>query len=75
MRVVSWNVNGFRAVLKNSRKRLEAFLDALDADIICLQETKVASTCGCSTVQYSTITSYTVERAHTARINYYTANT
>ena len=54
MRVVSWNVNGLRAVLKNSRKRLKAFLDALDADIVCLQETKLASTCAYST-QYSTV--------------------
>lgn len=42
MKVVSWNVNGLRASLKNNsqRKSLKEFLDALEADIICLQETK-----------------------------------
>lgn len=37
MRLVSWNVNGLRAVMKKN------FVDALasmDADVICLQETK-----------------------------------
>ncbi|MBQ3957906.1 MAG: exodeoxyribonuclease III, partial [Bacteroidaceae bacterium] len=38
MRLVSWNVNGLRAVVgKNFR---EAF-EALDADFFCLQETKM----------------------------------
>jgi exodeoxyribonuclease III len=38
MKLVSWNVNGIRAV---ERKGLFApFLAALDADIVCLQETK-----------------------------------
>ena len=38
MKLVSWNVNGIRAVV---RKGLFApFLDAFDADIICFQETK-----------------------------------
>ena len=38
MKIVSWNVNGFRAVLN------KGFMDAfasLDADIFCLQETKL----------------------------------
>ena len=38
MRFVSWNVNGLRAVMK------KGFLDtfnALDADLFCLQETKL----------------------------------
>ena len=38
MRLISWNVNGLRAVLK------KGFLDifyALDADVFCLQETKL----------------------------------
>ena len=47
MRIVSWNVNGLRAVLKNSGKNLRGFLDSLEADIICLQETKAASGCVC----------------------------
>ena len=38
MKFVSWNVNGFRAVLK---KGFEEVFDSLDADFICLQETKM----------------------------------
>ncbi|MFV0416310.1 MAG: exodeoxyribonuclease III [Chthoniobacterales bacterium] len=37
LRIVSWNVNGIRAVLK---KNFMEFLEASDADILCLQETK-----------------------------------
>ncbi len=38
MRIVSWNVNGIRAVI---RKDLFApFLGAIDPDVLCLQETK-----------------------------------
>ena len=43
MKIVSWNVNGLRAVLKNIEKGLKTFLDDLQADIICLQETKATS--------------------------------
>lgn len=38
MRFVSWNVNGFRAVLK---KGFEESFNGLNADIFCLQETKM----------------------------------
>ena len=38
MKFVSWNVNGLRACLK---KGFEASVLALDADFICLQETKM----------------------------------
>ena len=38
MKFVSWNVNGFRAVLQ--KNFTEAFL-ALDADFFCIQETKM----------------------------------
>ena len=38
MKLISWNVNGFRAVLN---KGFMEFFDAVDADIVCLQETKV----------------------------------
>ncbi|MEG1242626.1 MAG: exodeoxyribonuclease III [Oscillospiraceae bacterium] len=38
MRLISWNVNGLRAVVKKGFE--EAFL-GLDADIFCLQETKL----------------------------------
>ncbi len=38
MRCVSWNVNGFRAVLK---KGFEESFQALGADVFCIQETKM----------------------------------
>lgn len=38
MKFISWNVNGFRACLK---KGFEDFFRAADADIFCLQETKL----------------------------------
>lgn len=38
MKLISWNVNGLRAVLS---KDLEAQFERLDADIFCLQETKL----------------------------------
>ena len=38
MKFVSWNVNGFRAVLK---KGFEEIFKDLDADFFCLQETKM----------------------------------
>ncbi|MBN3293740.1 APEX2 lyase, partial [Polypterus senegalus] len=37
MKIVSWNINGIRTF----RGRFQQMLDSLDADIICLQETKV----------------------------------
>jgi exodeoxyribonuclease-3 len=36
--IISWNVNGFRAVLKNG---FADFLGKYDPDILCLQETKI----------------------------------
>lgn len=38
MKIVSWNINGFRSLM--NRSFLDAFT-ALDADIYCLQETKL----------------------------------
>ena len=38
MRFISWNVNGFRAVLK---KGFEDYFKEADADFFCLQETKM----------------------------------
>ena len=38
MRFVTWNVNGFSAVLK---KGFEDFFKSIDADIFCIQETKM----------------------------------
>lgn len=37
MRIVSWNVNGIRAVMK---KEFPESLKSLDCDVLCLQETK-----------------------------------
>ncbi|MDX1506599.1 MAG: endonuclease/exonuclease/phosphatase family protein, partial [Spongiibacter sp.] len=37
MRIASWNVNGIRAVM---RKDFADSLATLNADILCLQETK-----------------------------------
>lgn len=38
MRIISWNVNGFRAVLK---KGFEKYFEEAKADIFCIQETKM----------------------------------
>ena len=38
MKMISWNVNGLRAIVKKDFYRDIA---ALDADVICLQETKL----------------------------------
>lgn len=39
MKLVSWNVNGLRAVVK---KNFEEVFNTLDADVFCLQETKLS---------------------------------
>lgn len=38
MKIITWNVNGFRAVLK---KGFEEFFNSETADMVCLQETKM----------------------------------
>ena len=38
--LLSWNVNGLRAVLK---KGFDAFLAEADPDVLCLQETKIST--------------------------------
>lgn len=38
MKLVTWNVNGFRAIIK---KGFEEFISQANPDIICLQETKI----------------------------------
>lgn len=38
--LISWNVNGLRAVIK---KGFKTYLDSCGADVICLQETKISS--------------------------------
>ena len=42
MKILTWNVNGIRSLYKDAHA-VKAGLDALDADIICFQETKTAS--------------------------------
>ena len=37
MRLVSWNVNGIRAAMK---KDFVQALEAMETDVLCLQETK-----------------------------------
>ena len=39
MKIISWNVNGYRAVLN---KGFEEFFKSIDADIFCIQEAKVS---------------------------------
>ena len=39
MKILTWNINGIRA----SKVPLHKLFQSLDADIICLQETKVTS--------------------------------
>ena len=39
MRIISWNVNGLRAILK---KNFNDFVDQYRPDILCLQETKIS---------------------------------
>ncbi|KAL3685995.1 hypothetical protein R1sor_004017 [Riccia sorocarpa] len=41
MRIVTYNINGLRPRVAQSRS-LSVFLDSLNADIICLQETKIS---------------------------------
>ncbi len=38
MRLITWNVNGFRAIIK---KEFHEFFKEMDADIFCIQETKM----------------------------------
>ena len=38
MKLISWNVNGLRAIMN---KNFMEFFEAADADIFCLQETKL----------------------------------
>lgn len=39
IKIMTWNINGIRAVTRE--KKMQTFLDELDADIICFQETKI----------------------------------
>ncbi|CAL1548176.1 unnamed protein product [Lymnaea stagnalis] len=39
MKLLTWNINGIRAA--KGKPSIKTLLDSLNADIICLQETKV----------------------------------
>ena len=39
LKIVTWNINGIRSNQQNLRE----LFDSLEADIICLQETKITS--------------------------------
>ncbi|RHY72610.1 hypothetical protein DYB34_003786 [Aphanomyces astaci] len=41
MHILTWNINGLRAILTKANQSVDEFLAACDADIICLQETKL----------------------------------
>ncbi|TYZ51968.1 hypothetical protein PybrP1_009065 [[Pythium] brassicae (nom. inval.)] len=41
LRVMTWNINGLRAVLQREKTKLAAMLEDLDADVVCFQETKL----------------------------------
>jgi AP endonuclease-2 len=43
VKIITWNVNGIRSLYKDAAVIKEG-LDSLDADIICLQETKITRT-------------------------------
>ncbi|NLC33187.1 MAG: exodeoxyribonuclease III, partial [Clostridiales bacterium] len=38
MKFISWNVNGFRAILK---KNFDEYFEDVQADFFCIQETKM----------------------------------
>jgi|GEM_PF-100716 len=41
LKIISWNVNGFRALIKNKKEELESLVATEQPDILCLQETKL----------------------------------
>ena len=52
MKVLTWNINGIRG---NKGLPLKQLLDSLDADIICLQETKVTRKIVLQRIQFTLI--------------------
>lgn len=48
MKLISWNVNGVRAVVK---KDFYSFIDRVDADVLCFQETKAEPNQVCEALQ------------------------
>lgn len=43
MKILTWNINGLKAVVKNRNCSIKEFLDYFNVDILCLQETKTTS--------------------------------
>jgi exodeoxyribonuclease III len=41
IKIVSWNVNGIRALVKDKSNTLSALFERWNADIVCFQETKI----------------------------------
>ena len=41
MRIITWNINGIRSM--NNAGTWHSALDPIEADILCIQETKVTS--------------------------------
>jgi hypothetical protein len=41
VKIISWNVNGFRALMSSDKKALEHLVQLHSPDILCLQETKI----------------------------------
>ncbi len=39
-KIASWNVNGLRALLNKNREWVDAYVQAEDPDVFCLNETK-----------------------------------
>ncbi|KAK9830809.1 hypothetical protein WJX74_008240 [Apatococcus lobatus] len=44
MRLVTWNINGLRAIIRRKFGSIKALLESLEADIVCFQETKLTKT-------------------------------
>ena len=52
MKVLTWNINGIRAAGRG--RSMKDILDSLEADVICLQETKVTREYNVDEVNLST---------------------
>jgi hypothetical protein len=44
VKIISWNVNGFRALMSSDKKALNHLVQLHSPDILCLQETKIQDT-------------------------------
>ncbi len=53
MKILTWNINGIRAAGRG--RSLKDILDSLEADVICLQETKVTRKYKCALICGKTV--------------------